>query len=138
MEDYKGISLRFTQLAELRMKESKKIMSVIKKYAKAETEYTHEEMDNQTELEQYKHLDNVFKNIAEEIYPFVIEEIFEDSKVVNYRSFLLIQWFDILVKLLLEEKDKYDTIYVLTHVPTLDEVKHRKFIEELREQFDLD
>lgn len=111
--DYKGIVIRLTEEATRHVRSSKRIMKIINKYAKQESEYNRNEAyDAYSDEDVFKHFDYVLNQMSKELYPFILEDIFQSGKM-KIGNILLIDWFEILVKLVLEEKGVEDTLNLL-------------------------
>lgn len=111
--DYKGIVIRLTEEATKHIRNSKRIMKIINKYARQESEYNRNEAyDTYSDEDVFKHFDYVLNQMSKELYPFILEDIFQSGKM-KIGNILLIDWFEILVKLVLEEKGVEDTLNLL-------------------------
>lgn len=115
-KDYNGIIIRLTEEATKHVRSSRPIMKIITRYARQETEYnSSDEYDTYSDEDVFKHFDDALKNMSKELYPLIIEEIF-DSGEMKIEALLLIDWFEIMVKLLVEQKQIEDVLHILCNL----------------------
>lgn len=114
--DYKGIVIRLTEEATKHVRSSKRIMIVINRYARLETEYnSNDDYDTYSDEDVFKHFDDVLKNMSKELCPLIIEEIIESGEM-KIEALLLVDWFEVMIKILLEQKQVEDILHILRNI----------------------